>query len=247
LSPDINTDVPALRADRPAAHRITPPTLLQEPLIHPFAQARDTTVPIPPPMPVLPPVAPQLPAAKCAEATYHTAPPIYNKKLANQVFKLALETPITITHCQLYSIAPKVRAQTREVLMGHHIPPVDSTKPANAQLLVADEDTSEDALLLCKEIREAATDRKYAQLVQNMPEEFVMAEAKMKREVPNRNKLIIPDPYETYLCNLPAGQSPDALTVAKESSALHSILPLVDNHLNNHMALFFLQVPTSTY
>ena len=116
--------------------------------------------------------------------------------------------------------------------MGCCIPPVDSVKPTDAQLLVADEDTAKDALLLCEEIHEVSTDCKYSQLVQNMPKEFMMAKARMKREVPNRNKLIIPDPYETYLHNLPAGQSPNALTVAKESSALCSILPLVDNHLH---------------
>jgi hypothetical protein len=41
--------------------------------------------------------------------------------------------------------------------------------------------------------------------------------------------LIIPDPYKTYLKSLPNGQTPDTLVVAKESSALRSIFPLVDH------------------
>jgi hypothetical protein len=41
--------------------------------------------------------------------------------------------------------------------------------------------------------------------------------------------LVIPDPYETYLKTLPAGVVPRQLIVAKESSALRSIFPLVDH------------------
>ena len=205
---------------------------LQEPSIHPFAQAHDATVPILPPVPVHPTTTPQLLTSKCMEAAYCTVPPIYDKKFTEQVFELALETPITITHCQLYSVAPEVHSQTHKVLMGCYVPPADSIKATETQLLIANEDTAGDALLLCKEIHEVATEHKYTQLVQNMPEEYTMAEARMKWEIANRNRLIIPDPYETYLCNLPVGQSPNSLTVAKESSLLHSILLLVDNRLH---------------
>jgi len=108
------------------------------------------------------------------------------------------------------------------------VPPADSIKAAETQLLISNEDTAGDALLLCK----VAVNCKYAQLVQNMPEEFAMAKARMKWEITNGNRLIIPDPYETYLYNLPAGQSLDALTVTKGPSLLCSILPLVNNHLH---------------
>jgi len=112
--------------------------------------------------------------------------------------------------------------------MGRRVPPAaDVVKAPEAQLLVAEENTAEDALLLCEEIREVAHDRKYTQLVQNMPEEFARAEAMTMRSVADGDHFIVPDPYETYLHNLPPGQSPDTLTVAKESSALHSILPLI--------------------
>jgi hypothetical protein len=40
---------------------------------------------------------------------------------------------------------------------------------------------------------------------------------------------IIPDIYETYLKNLPQGQQPCELMVAKESHALRSIIMVVDN------------------
>ena len=46
---------------------------------------------------------------------------------------------------------------------------------------------------------------------------------------PPPGSLIIPDLYETYLKTLPAGVVPRQLIVAKESSALCSIFPLVDH------------------
>ena len=47
--------------------------------------------------------------------------------------------------------------------------------------------------------------------------------------VPLPGALIVPDPYEPYLKLLPSGATPELLVVAKESSVLRSIFPLVDN------------------
>ena len=41
--------------------------------------------------------------------------------------------------------------------------------------------------------------------------------------------LIVPDPYKIYLKLLPSSAMPELLVVAKESSTLRSIFPLVDN------------------
>ncbi|ETW80156.1 hypothetical protein HETIRDRAFT_428415 [Heterobasidion irregulare TC 32-1] len=48
-------------------------------------------------------------------------------------------------------------------------------------------------------------------------------------ETPPPGAIIIPDTYETYLKSLQPGQVPQLLIVAKESSALRSIVPLVDH------------------
>ena len=42
---------------------------------------------------------------------------------------------------------------------------------------------------------------------------------------------IIKDPYEVFLSTAPVGRHPNLLTVVKESSALCSILPLINHHL----------------
>jgi hypothetical protein len=46
---------------------------------------------------------------------------------------------------------------------------------------------------------------------------------------PPPGSLIVPDPYETYLKSLPDGAVPERLIIAKESSALQSIFPLIDH------------------
>jgi hypothetical protein len=43
------------------------------------------------------------------------------------------------------------------------------------------------------------------------------------------NATVIPDKFETYYKNLPPGQKPEPLIVAKESSALRAIRPIIDN------------------
>ena len=42
--------------------------------------------------------------------------------------------------------------------------------------------------------------------------------------------IIIEDPYEVYLCTAPEDHSSDCLTIAKESSALRTILPLINHN-----------------
>ena len=47
---------------------------------------------------------------------------------------------------------------------------------------------------------------------------------------PPPGAIIIEDPYEVYLRTAPEDRSPDCLTVAKESSALRTILPLINHN-----------------
>ena len=47
---------------------------------------------------------------------------------------------------------------------------------------------------------------------------------------PPPGAIIIEDPYEVYLHTTPEDHSPDCLTIAKESSKLHTILPLINHN-----------------
>ena len=48
---------------------------------------------------------------------------------------------------------------------------------------------------------------------------------------PPLGSTIIKDPYEIFLSTTPVGHRPNLLTVMKETSALHSILLLINHHL----------------
>src|SRR5258707_15129903 len=135
-----------------------------------------------------------------------------------------MDCPVTITQRQLYSIAPEVRAKAREALIGRRVAPlVDSGRIHEAQLVEVEE-VEED---LYDDVAKATRDEKRAQLLHDMPTEF--AAAAMPQDVPK--PLIVPHPYESLLCTYPPAQPPSDLMVAKESSSLRAILPLVDNHL----------------
>jgi len=153
----------------------------QEPPLHPFARARDATVPLTRTVNPIP--VPALPASKRAEAAYRTAPPIYSKKFADDVFEQALDTPITITPSQLYSIAfPEVRAQTRGMLMGCRVPPLqDVAKAPKAQLLAAEEITAGRCPPPLRRNSEKRPQSQIHPIGSNMPEEFAEAEAMMMR------------------------------------------------------------------
>ena len=52
----------------------------------------------------------------------------------------------------------------------------------------------------------------------------------MSNAEPPPGAIIIKDPYEVYLHTAPEDRSPDCLTVTKESSALRTILPLINHN-----------------
>ena len=47
---------------------------------------------------------------------------------------------------------------------------------------------------------------------------------------PPPGAIIIEDPYEVYLRTAPEDRGSNCLTIAKESSALHTILPLINHN-----------------
>ena len=64
----------------------------------------------------------------------------------------------------------------------------------------------------------------YSSMLDNQTHTYSNAE-------PPPGSTIIKDPYEIFLSTTPVGCRPNLLTVAKETSALRSILPLINHHL----------------
>ena len=185
-----------------------------EPPVHPFAEARDATYAVPQNRNFG--ALPKPSAQKKAEPAYRTLPPIYDEKIASNVYDRAMEAPVTLTQRELLSLSPEVRSQVREATSAKRTQP----KEGNA-----------------KEIHTYAEDNTLAGAFDDIePDDLqypfptaTFINAVHQPRTPPPGSIVIPDPYEIYVKSLPPGAVPDRLVVAKESSALRSIHPLVDH------------------
>ena len=162
---------------------------------------------------------------------YRTLPPIYDGKIAADVYDRAMAASVTLTQCELLSLSPEVRSQVRE---------------ATSAKRTSNKDTN------TKEIHSYVDDDELATALDNIepgdPEHQLptttFINSIYQTQTPPAGSLIIPDPYDTYLRTIPAGAVPDRLVVAKESSALCSIHPLVD-HQQHIVAVLLCSSATS--
>jgi hypothetical protein len=217
-----------------AAPHITEPSRVSLPPMpeHPFRHAKDATY-IPPQIRNIgaPSKLPQ-PVPKKSEAAYRTLPAIHDPTIANKVYNRALETPFTVTYHELLSLSPEVRSQVRDAVSSKR---VVSSNPApvipTQATMLRDESLSE------LEMSYLFPDEEVLPYYPKSDPDFVMAlnattAAFNRQEIPDE-AIVVDDPYDRYYRTLPAGEQPDPgrLVVAKESLALRSIMPLVDNQL----------------
>ncbi|THH15795.1 hypothetical protein EW146_g4730 [Bondarzewia mesenterica] len=215
----------ALKVSRPVPYVQVPPrpklapadpTRNVDPPIHPYAAARDATYV--PPVDKVTNEVPQPPAIKKQEPAYRTMAPIYDEAVTKDVYDRAMSSSITVTQHELLSLSLEVRAQIRKAMAGQRIPQHDD---GQAKILMQDNALPfalDDLDPPCN-IENTAADIMTASFVQILHQPLV----------PPEGSLVIPDPYEAYFNLLTLDEEPEPLIVAKESSALHSILPLI-NH-----------------
>ena len=172
---------------------------------HPYQRAKDGAYAPPSVRNVAAPV--KVPTAKNISSAYKSLPPVHEPSIAVNVYKRAMDAPITITQRELLSLSPEVRAQVREVTTTKRVPTV---VPAVAQgsLQVVDEEYD---------------------IAYDMVPSFTLGSTNDR--IPPEGSLVVPDQYETYYNSLRPGEPPsvDRLTVAKESTAIRSIYALVDS------------------
>ncbi|KDR69122.1 hypothetical protein GALMADRAFT_230903 [Galerina marginata CBS 339.88] len=222
-NPDINVadepqstpePIPTLPEPAPA---VPTSTSTQNEPEHPFRNAPDASYA--PPQDRNFGTAPAAPskasAAKKPEPAYRTLPPIHEAAIANTVYNRALDTPVTITQRELLSISPEVRSQIREAVTTRRIPTKDSKDSQEAYLGEQQDEIS------------STLD----ELPFGAEHTGSIAIPSSQHRSPPPGSIVIPDPIETYYRTLRPGESPDPdrIVVAKESFALRSIFPLVDN------------------
>src|SRR6202790_1845530 len=188
-----------------------------EPPIHPFAEVKDATYARPTDRNFatlprgLPPKRPEL--------AYRTLPPVYDGKIATDVYQRAMASQVTITQRELLSLSPEVRSQVREATSAKRTTNKDDSKEIHTL-------TSDATLPFAIDDIDSESTQDTETNIESMST-FINSIG--QTSAPPPGSLIIADPYETYLKSLPTGQTPDVLVVAMESSALQSIYPLVDH------------------
>ena len=171
---------------------------------HPFRNAKDAIYAPPTSRNVGNPVKPPF---KKPEPAYKTLPPIHDSAIMVNVYKRAMEAPITITQKELLSLSPEVRSQVREATTTRRQP----TTPSVTQSMIKE--------------------------VDDFPEEYkdpsvnTFSVTSLYHRTPPQGATVIPDPIETYLVGLKQGETPDPdiLTVAVTTAPIRSIYVLVDN------------------
>ena len=145
-----------------------------------------------------------------------------------------MNSQITLTQHELLPLLPEVRSQVHEATSIQQIPWVSTqTAPTNQNFVdtitsIESEDEEGDQVR-CEVMRFDAMPAPYQSTVYSSTLDN-QTHAYSKAE-PLPGSTIIKDPYEEFLSTTPVGRCPNLLTVMKESSTLHSILPLINHHL----------------
>ncbi|KAJ7925343.1 hypothetical protein B0H13DRAFT_1863187 [Mycena leptocephala] len=217
--------VPPVNPVPPPPVRDPPPHLAPE---HPYSRARDAAYAPPKDRNVgaLPP------QPKKSDPAYRTTAPVFDEKIASAVFDRSMNVPVTLTQRELLSLSPEVRSQVRDATTSRRVAPAKD-KPPNAAAAPnyfvdsvaevfpysAEPSLVEDTL----EEQQTKDDRMSA-FLDAMPVAYADT-ARSSSELPP-GAFVVDDPYESFYVS---GSVPEDLIVSLESSAIRSILPVIDN------------------
>ena len=135
------------------------------------------------------------------DPAYTTTAKIHDNKVALDIYNCAMEIPITVTQCELLSLAPELRAQVTDATIKWRIP-------------------REVTQVLIKEINDTEDNRDEDAQDAHMPAVFTTA-----CTPPIAAEVL----HNTYLKAIPETPDPqEEVEVMAESNALRAILPVVD-------------------
>jgi hypothetical protein len=208
-----------------------------QPPLHPFAAARDAAYR--PPTTDNVAAKPKPPPVKKPESVWKTTAPVYDPKVASDVYARTMNSPITLTQRELLSLSPEVRNQVREATSNRRV--ARAGPPAVAPLAAPGEQNlleifsnievtdDENDCARREAARLAAMPAAYSAAVYNSTS--ASSNPSCNNAAPPSGATIIPDPYETYLRAEPEDRNGSCLTVARESSSLRTVLPLINHSL----------------
>ena len=202
-SPEPETPIQPSRVIIPVPEVLITPPSIEEPE-HPFRHAKDAAYT--PPSSRNVGTAVKIPLIKASAPAYKTLPPIHNSSIAIDVYKRAMDASILITQRELLSLSPEVRSQVRDVTTTRRIPTAAPSAVQNSLFVIEEEE--EDVVETVRAFTLEGTDKRS----------------------PPKGATIVEDPIESYYNSLHPGELPDLdrLKVAMESTAIRSILAVID-------------------
>ncbi|SJL18848.1 uncharacterized protein ARMOST_22450 [Armillaria ostoyae] len=221
---DQSKSVAAVPEPAPAKERV--PQLIPED-IHPFAAAR--------PANYAPPAVRNAGAKpdvrkrpKDNEPAYRTRAPIEGSHVAREVYERALDSTITLSHQELYSLSPAIREMIKEDNTKRKVP----NTVEQFQKEVALPFTGPETVEITVKSPENEEDGKTSTLLYSMPTGFIQTfeqtSSNRPRQEPPEGSSVVPDPYEA---RLKKGEKIGPLKCAADSISLRSIVPVVDHQL----------------
>lgn len=177
---------------------------------HPFATARDATY-APPALRNFGAQSPKPPTQKKPEPAYRSLAPIYDSKHAQNVYRRALDAPVSLTHEELLALSPEIRQATREAC---------STRRVNSEPAM-----NQDVALPFADDPDMPAPQEYRPrtelFLNDMPANY-KATVTAHSGTPG---VVISDPVEQYLRDHPhdRNQPPRVPRVAIEASSIRAI------------------------
>ena len=144
-----------------------------------------------------------------------------------------MNSQITLTQRELLSLSPEVRNQVREATTNRRVArtgtPAASADNNLLDMLAGMEVDDETDQARREAARLAAMPATYQATVHAFAQET--PGPTFSNTEPPPGAIVLDDPYEVYLRSAPENRNTSCLTVAKESSSLRTILPLVNHNL----------------
>ena len=202
-----------------------------EPPVHPFARAKDAAYAPPTTNNVA--AKPKPAPLKKPDIPLRTVAPVYDAQVASAVYACTMDSQITITQRELLLLSLEVRNQVCNVTSNRRIVRTDTPLvPVEQNLLdvfAHIEVTDDEDDHARREVSRLATmPATYSTAVLSPTMKTLTPD--LSNTEPPPGAIIIEDPYEVYLRTAPEDRGSDCLTVTKESSALHTILPLINHN-----------------
>lgn len=204
------TEEAVIVEEQPAAIRSQP---VNDSPVHPFATAPDVTYVPPTDRTVAAKPVPK--KVDKPEPNFRKIVPIHDESIVSEVYEKVMDAKVELSQRQLLSLSPELRTMYREATSAKRVPNAKdvATMMYSDTLPFANEDLDR---LPCRTVNSF--------IVANPHHEHYTS--------PPPGAYVIPDHFEAFLKTLPPGEAPEELVVAKDSLALRSVLPLVDNQMH---------------